>query len=123
MSMIIKIASFQLVCLAIFVVGVQIACLYRPYNLRNHSAADSNQKYEFHGQYLREGLEVSTPENYKIVYSPAKSVRVFEDSIWILDLLMAAEPSVVRTRLHSGDAGQGQPVHMQTILEDRKSVV
>ncbi len=48
----------------------------------------------------------------------AKGVRVFEDGLWSLDLFMAAEPSVVRRRLHSGDAGQGQPIHMQTILEE-----
>ena len=79
MSVIIKIASFQLVCLAIFVVGVQFAGLYRPYNLRNHSAVDSNQKYEFHEQCDRGGFEVSTPYNFRVVFSPATGVRVFED--------------------------------------------
>ena len=118
MSVIIKIAHLQVVCLAIFVVGCLFACLYPRYNLRNHSSADSNQKYEFHGQCDREGIEVSTPKNFRIVYSPAKGVRVFEDGLWSLDLFMAAEPSVVRRRLRLEDSGQGQPVHMQTVLEE-----
>ena len=70
MSVIIKIAFLHLVCacLAIFVaVGSQFVSLYRPYNFRNHSSADTDQKYQLHGQCDRGGFEVSTPYNFRVV--------------------------------------------------------
>ena len=97
MSVIIKIAFLHLVCvcLAIFVVGSRFACSYPRYSLRDYSGANIRK------QRGHQGLEVTTPYyNYRIVYSQEKSVRVFEDSIWILDLFMVAEPSVVRRRLN-----------------------
>ncbi len=93
MSVIIKIAFLHLacVCLAIFVVGSQFASLYRPYSLREYSGVNIRK------QRGHQGLEVTTPcYNYRVVYSQEKNVRVFEDSIRILDIFMAAEPSVVR---------------------------
>ena len=102
MSVIIKIAFVHLVCvcLAIFVVGSRFACSYPRYSLRDYSGANNGKQRE------HQGFQVTTPcYNYKVVYSQAKSVRVFEDGLWSLDLFMAAEPSVVK-RLPEMDAAK-----------------
>ena len=102
MSVIIKIAFVHLVCacLAIFVVGSRFACSYPRYSLRDYSGANIRKQRE------HQGFQVTTPcYNYKVVYSQAKGVRVFEDGLWSLDLFMAAEPSVVK-RLQEMDAAK-----------------